>query len=44
MTDVLRSRTMRLPVGVLAALAMFTGTTVLAADRMTRPFTGTWPR
>ena len=40
MTDVLRSRTMRLAVGALAALALFAATTVLAADPMSRPFTG----
>ena len=40
MTDVLRSRTMRLAMGALVTLALFTATTVLAADQMTRPFTG----
>ena len=40
MTEVLRSQTMRLVVGALAALALFTATTVFAADQMTRPFTG----
>ena len=40
MTDVLRSRTMQLAMGALVALALFTATTVLAADQMTRPFTG----
>jgi hypothetical protein len=40
MTDVLRSRTMRLAMGALAALALFTATTVLAADQMTQPFAG----
>lgn len=40
MIDVLRSRTMRLAMGALAALALFTASTLLAADQMTRPFTG----
>ena len=40
MIDVLRSRTMRRAMGALAALALFTATTALAADQMTRPFTG----
>lgn len=40
MTDVLRSRTMRLAMGSLAALLLFTATTGLAADQMMRPFTG----
>jgi hypothetical protein len=40
MTDVLRSRTMQLAMVALAALALFTATTALAADQMTQPFTG----
>ncbi len=40
MTEVLRSRTMRLAMGALAALALFTATPALAADQMTRPFAG----
>ena len=40
MTDVLRSGTMRLMMGALAARALFTTTTVFAADQMTQPFTG----
>ena len=40
MTDVLHSRTMRFALGALAALALFAATTVLAADPMSRPFTG----
>ena len=40
MMDVLRSRTMRLALGALAALALFAANTALAADMMTRPFTG----
>jgi len=40
MTDVLRSRTMRFAMGALTALALVSATTVLAADQMTRPFTG----
>jgi hypothetical protein len=31
---------MRLAMGAVAALALFTATTVLAADQMTQPFTG----
>jgi len=40
MTDVLRSRTMRLAVSAVAALALFTATTAFAADQTTQPFTG----
>ena len=40
MTDVLRSRTVRLAVSAVAALALFTATTAFAADQTTQPFTG----
>ena len=40
MTEVLNARMVRFAVGALAALALFTATTVLAADQMSRPFAG----
>ena len=40
MVRLLQTRSIRLAVCALAALAVFTGTTVFAADQMTRPFTG----
>ena len=40
MVRVLHARSVRLAVGALAALALLTGTTVFAADQMSRPFTG----
>ena len=40
MVRVLQARSIRLGVGALAALALFTVTTVFAADQMSRPFTG----
>ena len=40
MARVLQACSIRLAVGALAALALFTGTTVFAADQMSRPFAG----
>ena len=40
MVRVLHARSVRLAVSALAALALLTGTTVFAADQMSRPFTG----
>jgi hypothetical protein len=40
MVRLLQPRSIRLAVCALAALAVLTGTTVFAADQMTRPFTG----
>jgi hypothetical protein len=40
MARLLQTRSIRLVVCALAAFAVFTGTTVFAADQMTRPFTG----
>ena len=40
MVRLLQVRSIRIAVCALAAFAVFTGTTVFAADQMTRPFTG----